>query len=61
MILFDIISIGGGLVLIIAPKWAYEFGNKNAREMPKNWPVISRIAGVVFIGLGLLFMYLGRQ
>lgn len=57
-ILIDIILIAGALALIVAPKWTYNFGRKEAVEMPKNWHIISRVIGVVFLCIEGVFLYL---
>lgn len=61
MTIFDIISILGGLALIFAPEWAYNFGRKGEKkEIPPKWKIISRIAGVIFVGFGVFFIYIGH-
>lgn len=56
--IFDIIAIGGGVLLIVAPEWTYNFGRKEKVEMPQNWPRISRIVGAVFVAIGIAFLVL---
>lgn len=60
MRIFDVISIVAGLALIIAPRWAYNFGRQEHKEMPKSWPIVSRILGVLFTGIGLMFLFVWK-
>lgn len=55
--LFDLITILGGVLLLVAPDWAYNFGRAEHKEIPPKWRVISRVAGIVFILLGVFFIY----
>lgn len=57
MEILDFLTIAGGLALIVAPGWAYNFGRKEPAEVPKSWAVTSRVAGVFFLLLGLVFIY----
>lgn len=58
MTIFDIFTIGGGIVLLVAPNWAYNAFRKEKVEVPPGWPLKSRIFGGIFIAAGLLFLYL---
>ena len=55
--LLDMLMIAGGIALLVAPNWTYNFGSREKKEIPKNWPIISRIFGVIFVLMGAFFMY----
>ncbi len=63
-LIFDILSVLAGVFLIIAPEKAYYIGKpateREQKKMPKNWPVMSRVIGAVFIVIGLVFIYIER-
>jgi len=58
LLLFDLAAVGFGIFLLVNPNKAFRFGSKDSanREIPKNWHIIGRILGVVFIIGGVLFL-----
>ena len=56
--LLDLAMLAFGVFLLINPKKAYNFGSMNSekREIPKNWHIVGRIIGVVFITIGAAFL-----
>lgn len=59
MLILDIITILGGLMLIIAPDWCYNAMRRpgEKQEVPANWHRNSRIFGVIFLAAGGFFVY----
>ena len=57
-ILFDLASIGFGAFLLINPNKAFKFGSKDReeREIPKNWHIVGRVVGAVFVVIGATFL-----
>ena len=58
-VLLDLASIGFGAFLLINPNKAFKFGSKDSenREVPKNWHIVGRVIGAVFVIIGAAFLF----
>lgn len=57
MTIFDIVTVAGGIILLVNPNWAYNVGRREKQDPPKNWPIIARVLGVTFLLIGAWFIW----